>query len=95
MLGSIEGDFQFCAEHEVHHRISDTYHLQISLPKEFPRRVPTVTEICGKIPRVDDFHVNGDGTLCLGSRISLMARLQAEPIVHGFSKNCIVPTCMR
>lgn len=87
----LEGDFRFCAEHEGHPRISDTYHLQISIPKEFPRQVPKVTEIGGKIPRINDFHVNDDGTLCLGSRIRLMARLQAEPTVRGYSKNCIVP----
>jgi hypothetical protein len=87
----LEGDFQFCAEYEGHPRISDTYHLQIAIPKEFPRRVPTVTETDGKIPRTDDFHVNGDGTLCLGSRIRLMARLQAEPTLQKFSNNCLVP----
>jgi hypothetical protein len=87
----LEGDFQFCAEHEGRPRISDIYHLQISIPKEFPLQVPTVAEIGGKIPRIDNFHVNGDGTLCLGSRIRLMARLQSEPTVPGFSKNCIVP----
>jgi hypothetical protein len=87
----LEGDLQFCAQHEGHPQIRDTYHLQISIPKEFPRQVPTVTEIGGRIPRLDDFHVNGDGTLCLGSRIRVMARLQSEPTVPGFSKNCIVP----
>src|ERR1051326_2902768 len=87
----LEGDFQFCAEHEGYPRISDSYRLQIAIPKEFPRRVPMVTEIDGKIPRVDDFHVNDDGTLCLGSRIRLMARLQAEPTLQKFSSNCLVP----
>lgn len=87
----LEGDFQFCAQYERHPRISDTYHLQISIPKEFPRQVPTVTEIGGKIPRMNDFHVNNNGTLCLGSRIRLMARLQSDPTVSAFSNNCIVP----
>ena len=87
----LEGEFQFCAEYQGHPKISDSYQLQISIPQEFPRRVPTVSEIGGRIPRVDNFHVNGNGTLCLGSRIRLMARLQAEPTVQGFSKTCIVP----
>jgi hypothetical protein len=87
----LEGDFQFCAEHQGYPKISDTYHLQISIPKDFPRHVPTVREIDKKIPGEADFHVNRDGTLCLGSRIRLMARLQAEPTIQGFSKNCIVP----
>lgn len=87
----LEGDYEFCAEYAEHPRISDNYHLRISIPREFPRQVPTVTEIGGKIPRKADFHVNGDGTLCLGSRIRLMTQLQAEPTVQRFSKNCILP----
>jgi len=87
----LEGEFQLCAGHEGQPQINDTYSLQISIPREFPQRVPMVSEIGGRIPRVNDFHVNGNGTLCLGSRIRLMARLQAEPTVQGFSKTCIVP----
>ena len=87
----LEGDFQFCAEYEGHPRISDTYHLRISVPEDFSRQIPTLREIGGKIPREADFHVNSDGTLCLGSRIRLMGRLQEDPTVLGFSKSCIVP----
>ncbi len=87
----LEGDFQFCAEYEGYPRINDTYNLHISIPQEFPRRVPTATEIGGRIPHVNDFHVNSDGTLCLGSRIRLMAQLQTEPTILGFSKKCVVP----
>jgi hypothetical protein len=87
----LEGEFQFCAEHEGHPRISDTYHLQIAIPKEFPRRVPAVREIGRRIPCKADFHVNRDGALCLGSRIRIMVLIQAAPTMQGFSKNCIVP----
>ena len=87
----LEGDFRFHVEFEGHPRVSDSYSLRISIPKDFPRDVPTVTEQGGRIPRVAAYHVSGDGTLCLGSRIRLMARLQAEPTVQGFSRNCIVP----
>ncbi len=87
----LEGDFFFRAQFGDYPQISDSYQLGLAIAKDFPRRVPCVTELGGKIPRIADFHVNSDGTLCLGSRIRLMVRLQEEPTVHGFSRTCIVP----
>ena len=87
----LEGDFRFCAAFEGQPEICDSYKLLIAIPRNFPKQIPSVTEIDGKIPRLPDYHVNGDGTLCLGSRIRLMIKLQTEPTVIGFSKSCIVP----
>ena len=87
----IEGDFRFTAESSGIPRVTDTYTLLISLPPSFPRDVPTVTEIGGRIPRYADYHINKNGTLCLGSPMRLMLALQAEPTLSGFSRRCIVP----
>lgn len=87
----LEGEFRFCATFEGQQPISDSYQLQITIHGGFPRQVPTVIEIGERIPRLPDYHVNSDGTLCLGSRIRVMTKLQAEPTVAGFSRNCIVP----
>lgn len=87
----LEGEFQFCAETGGSLRVVDSYNLSISIPKIFPRDIPTVTETGGRIPRIADYHVSGNGTLCLGSGIRLMMILQSEPSIQGFSRNCIVP----
>lgn len=88
----IEGDFHFIAESAGLPRLEGSYNLCISVPPNFPKDLPTVTEIGGKIPRAGLHHVNrNDGTLCLGSPMRLMAKLQEEPTLQGFSKNCIVP----
>jgi len=88
----IEGDFQFSAESPSMPRVEDAYNLLISVPPNFPRALPTITEIGERIPRAGGHHVNrGDGTLCLGAPMHLMAKLQEEPDLQGFSKKCIVP----
>lgn len=87
----LEGDFTFSAIHEEHPQVSDSYRLRIIIPEEYPRDLPSVIELGMRIPRLADFHVNGDGTLCLGSRLSLMARVQTEPTITGFANKCIVP----
>lgn len=87
----LEGEFRFTADHEGLPRITDSYRLRISVPASFPRDVPSVSEIGGKIPRSPHYHVNADGTLCLGSPIRVMTTLMAEPTIPGFSRRCIIP----
>ncbi len=87
----LEGEFRFTAEIPGSQRITDSYCLLISIPPSFPRDLPTITETGGRIPRSADYHINGNGTLCLGSPVRLMAKLQEEPSLQGFSRNCVVP----
>lgn len=87
----IEGDFSFTAETPVRNRITDTYRVEISIPLQFPNDLPLVKETGGRIPKTPDFHVNPDGTLCLGSPLRLMLLLQQDPTITSFTKNCLVP----
>ena len=87
----LDGDFRFTAQTPGSPPITDSYGLLISVPQSFPRDLPTITETEGRIPRSPNYHVNSDGTLCLGSPMRLMARLQEEPSLQAFSRNCIVP----
>lgn len=43
----------------------DRFLIEIELPGDFPKTVPTVRETGGKIPRTPDRHINPDGTACL------------------------------
>jgi hypothetical protein len=76
--------------HLVEHRgsivVVGTYHLhedgvpiehflvEIVLPDAYPNGLPAAREVGGRIPPVEDFHVNGDGTLCLGVPEDLWVR---------------------
>ena len=86
----VEGLFSFTAEALDHGRISDRFRLTIEIPPGFPRDAPAVVEH-GRIPRTPDFHVNPDGTLCLGSPLRLLLILAAQPSLPAFSERCLVP----
>jgi hypothetical protein len=87
----LEGDFGFSAVYQGQPQIADRYALRIIVPQKFPNELPEISEIGDRIPKVADFHVNDDGTLCLGSKLSLMARLQEQPTLMGFVSRCVVP----
>jgi hypothetical protein len=71
--------------------IVDRFELEISVPEGFPRKLPSVYETAGRIPRQPAYHVNPDGSLCLGSRLRLILQLSAEPTMSGFARRCLIP----
>lgn len=46
-------------------QIVDRFLVEIVFPRSYPRDIPLVYELSGRIPRIDDNHVSGDGTLCV------------------------------
>lgn len=87
----LSGDFDFSAQPEDEIRITESYSLQIQLPTKFPSEAPVVFETGGRIPRNGDFHVNPDGSLCLGSPLRLLFLLSKSPNLLGFAQLCLVP----
>ena len=88
---NIEGRFDFTALSEKHGTITDHYQLRILVPPLFPRELPVVYEIQGRIPRNEQYHVNPNGSLCLGSRLRVLWKLGQKPTIVGFAENCLVP----
>jgi hypothetical protein len=43
----------------------DRYRVTIELPPDYPRSLPIVREVGGRIPWKPDFHVNADGVACV------------------------------
>lgn len=60
----VAGNLSFSAEHAANERIDDCYEVEISVAPGFPRPLPHVLELGGRIPT--GFHKHPDGTLCLG-----------------------------
>jgi hypothetical protein len=87
----LSGNFEFSAQPENEIRITESYSLQIQVPAKFPSETPVVFETGGKIPRTGDFHVNPDGSLCLGSPLRLLFLLSKSPSLQGFTQLCLVP----
>jgi hypothetical protein len=88
----LKGRFSFNARHSSAGTIADGFDLKIVLPRRFPLELPSVTETGGRIPKKADHHVNEtDGTLCLGSPLSLLKLLAGEPTLPGFAGRCLIP----
>lgn len=46
-------------------RVPDRYSVSITLPANYPKDLPVVREVGGRIPWKPDSHVNADGTACV------------------------------
>jgi hypothetical protein len=87
----LKGAFRFSADHPDFGHVTDAFELQLEVPRAFPRELPDVTEIGGRIPREGEFHINGDGTLCLGSHLRLLMKLRGSSTLADFADRCLVP----
>lgn len=87
----LRGKFRFNAEVSGGDEIDDSYKLEIVVSDKFPQALPRVKETGGKIPRDGNFHVNPDGTLCLGSPLRLLRKVHSVPSLSGFADKCLVP----
>lgn len=87
-----QGTFSFTARSSDGEEVTDSFSLRIQVPHVFPRDLPRVTEIAGRIPRRGEFHINPDDyTLCLGSPVRLLTIISGQPTLTGFAANCLVP----
>ena len=87
----LRGKFRFKASVSGNNEIEDSYTLEIIVPGNFPHSIPKVKETGGKIPRDGNFHVNPDGTLCLGSPLRLLKKVHNAPTLPGFADKCLIP----
>lgn len=85
----LRGRLSFVVEHHTTQQVSDSFNLEISVPRSFPSDVPSVRELAGRIPQ--SFHRLADGALCLGSPLRLKAELAKAPNLTDFVERCVIP----
>lgn len=56
----------------------DRYYVDIALPANYPHAAPSVWETANRIPRELERHTFPDGSLCLGTPLSLCLDLQGD-----------------
>ena len=69
--------------------IEEEYQIDLWVPEQYPDRLPEVRETGGRIP--PSFHMNHDGTLCLGSPTRLRLVLSEGSSLLRFVERCVVP----
>lgn len=87
----LDGLFEFRRTYQNRDLIHDGYELRITIPEKYPEVLPRFEELEGKIPRNSDYHVNPDGTLCLGSELRLLKQLKDTPDISLFIEKCLIP----
>ena len=87
----IEGYFDIDAKIEGFEKIEDSYKVRVILNSNFPRDIPIVFELENKIPSKEEFHVNSDGSLCMGSTIRLKSTLHQSPSLETFAQQILEP----
>ncbi|WP_316348108.1 hypothetical protein [Desulfuromonas acetoxidans] len=87
----LRGKFRFKADVKGGNEVEDFYKLEIVIPHKYPLALPRVKEIGGKIPRDGNFHINPDGTLCLGSPLRLLKKIYSATDFNVFIDKCLVP----
>ena len=85
----IIGRFRFTADAPGLEVIEDNYLLEIVVPAWFPKAVPLVREIGGRIP--SDWHRNPSGALCLGSPTEVKLKAAECGTLGKFLELLVVP----
>lgn len=85
------GKFDCIATDDVHGFLHLPYHLTITIPPEYPLAIPIVRETKGGIPRHPDYHVNADGSLCLGAPLLILKHIRADNSLVSFADHIITP----
>lgn len=88
---TLKGKLKFKAASKGMPYIEDSYSLSIIIPYNFPFQLPVVQEVGGKIPRDQNYHINPDDSLCLGSPLRLLRILSYSPTIVTFVEECLVP----
>jgi hypothetical protein len=74
----LEGKLNCCVE--GYRELDDVFDVIINVPFDFPRQLPSVVEMGGKIPRTIDYHMDKNGKCCLGTEVALFDFIHKENI---------------
>lgn len=85
----IAGTLEFSAQAPGHEYITDQYEITMAVASSFPKSVPVVREVGGRVPK--DFHKMTLGELCLGSPTRLRLILSETSSLLSFVERCVVP----
>jgi len=85
----LAGALAFSAEAPGKELIEDEYEIEIAIPERFPKWIPSVREMGGRISST--FHKLDDGCLCLGSPTRLLLMLSESSSIISFVERCVIP----
>lgn len=85
----IRGEVAFDVQGPVGEPLADAYVIEMAVAMTFPRELPNVRDVGGRIPR--SYHTNPDDTLCLGAITELVLALGRKPTLVTYLEKCVIP----
>lgn len=86
----ISGPLSFEAESDGFPVIADSFDIELSVPADYPERLPRARETAGKIESTYE-HLYADGAMCLGVPIEERRIFAQQPSLLGFVNGLVVP----
>lgn len=87
----IEGSYSFSAQMDGFEPIQKTYRIRVIFTSQYPKDLPIIGELDGRIPRDIDYHTYPDGVFCLGSDIKIKSILNTNPTVKNLFEKILIP----
>ncbi len=86
----IRGVISFKAKYKELEVIEDWFEIEIDIPDDYPKYLPKITEIQGKI-QSDYAHLNDDSSFCLATPLAERQSFNQDPTLFGFMNNLVIP----
>lgn len=86
----LSGVLEFEASAEGLETLTDSFVVELTIPCEFPEKLPLANETGGRI-EADYDHLNPDGTLCLAVPIEQRRVFFEQPSLLGYVDRLLVP----
>jgi hypothetical protein len=69
----------------------DSYNVQINIPANYPKELPTIIETSEKIIRSNEWHINDDTTCCLGTPAKVHMLLSGDNSLLNWLDKVVIP----
>lgn len=86
----VSGALPFEASVDEMETITETFDIELVIPRDFPDALPEVKESSGRIGK-DYEHRNADGTLCLAVPVEQRRVFLEQPTLLGFVNGLVIP----
>jgi hypothetical protein len=67
------------------------FKVRIIIPKKYPILPPIIFEIDNVIPRIPEWHINDDGSCCVGTNTGIYRKLENNISIIGWLDNIVMP----
>jgi len=86
-----EGEMDFSLKYDNYPGVTETVNIRIKIPCRYPHDPIKVFETAGVFPNHPNYHVNDDGSMCLGSFLQLRLWAKQKGDLMAFTDDFIKP----